>query len=189
MKEMLGHFNLHFGVLLVKYDGLKTTTTSGPHSLTLGFYGKKTDDGEQFKQCHPFSNFHWEKIIITGIGEFRCSEALITLWKALLVGDGSVAYALATHPTLPGSVCKVLGRLIRMPPPPSLAVMMYVALVKWDQCPIFRTEMRRIHAKGFKTIHAFSNEGIWGTKSRIGDPLGPGRNILGKVLMQILKLV
>ena len=99
----------------------------------------------------PFSNFFFtrgETYDIPGIGNFTTTEAIIMLWKASVMGDGAIARCFKDHgDSLVGTASKSLGRWVTPFEPTKWCpkvVAMYVTLIKWDQCPVFQAEMRRI---------------------------------------------
>jgi predicted NAD-dependent protein-ADP-ribosyltransferase YbiA (DUF1768 family) len=146
----------------------------------------------------PFSNFFSTKdklYEIQGTGKkFKTTEAMIMFWKALLMGDGTIARCLGVYgDKTAGTTSKGLGRMVTPFDEKKWCpkvVAMYVTLIKWDQCPVFQAEMRRVHAEGYTSIHECSpNDSIWGTGSAVGEPLGGGQNILGKAQTTILNLL
>ena len=182
-----------YGVTKLAVDAAAVAaSTEHGANHAYGFYGKTSSDGHQFKQRHPFSNYFRGEIIIPGVGVFDCTEAIVMFVKALVMGDGTTAYALVTRGPLSGSACKGFGKMVHgfvkakwNATIPKLALL--VALTKWDQCPMFQDEMRRIHAKRFTTVHECSkSDRMWGTGSALGQPLGPGLNYLGKGLTYVL---
>ena len=201
------------GRLLVKYR-VRVNEIDEIDGKPFQFYGEDAGTVEDCKKGYysstewkkehprtnrrsPFSNFFFtrgETYDIPGIGNFTTTEAIIMLWKASVMGDGAIARCFKDHgDSLVGTASKSLGRWVTPFEPTKWCpkvVAMYVTLIKWDQCPVFQAEMRRIHTDGFTSIHECSpNDSIWGTGSAVGEPLGGGENILGKAQTTILKLV
>jgi len=211
-----------FGRLLVKYGINEINKIGSPIDDSKPFHFYKDNAGtvgkllkgyyssKEWKKEHPgvskqapFSNFFSTKdktYEIQGIGKkFKTTEAMIMFWKALLMGDGTIARCLGVYgDSLAGTMSKGLGRMVT-PFDKTIwcpkVVAMYVTLIKWDQCPVFQAEMRRIHAEDYTSIHECSpNDSIWGTGSAVGEPLGSsngvgGENILGKAQTTILQIV
>ena len=205
-----------FGRLLVKYgiDHNGSLGSLASHSKPFQYYAEDAGtvgelskghySSKEWKKKHtrtnrrsPFSNFFFTggtAYEIEGIGNFKTTEAIVMLWKASVMGDGTITRCFKDHgDSLAGTASKGLGRWVtpfehtKWCPK---VVAMYVTLIKWDQCPVFQAEMRRIHTDGFTSIHECSpNDSIWGTGSAVGEPLGGGENILGKAQTTILKVV
>ena len=206
-----------FGRLLVKYGINEINKIGSPiddskpfhfykdNAGTVGKLSKGYYSSKEWKKKHPgvskqapFSNFFSTKdktYEIQGIGmKFKTTEAMIMFWKALVMGDGTIARCLAVYGDLvAGTMSKGLGRMVT-PFDEKIwcpkVVAMYITLIKWDQCPVFQAEVRRINAEGYTSIHECSpGDSIWGTGSAVGEPLGDGQNILGKAQTTILNLV
>ena len=181
----------------------------GEDAGTVGELSKGNYSSKEWKKKHPgtnrrspFSNFFFtrgETYDIPGIGKYKTTEAIIMSWKASVMGDGAILRCFKDHgDSLAGTASKSLGRWVTPFDDKKWCpkvVAMYITLIKWDQCPVFQAEMRRIHAEGYTSIHECSpNDSIWGTGSAVGEPLGSsngvgGKNILGKAQTTILKLV
>ena len=202
-----------FGRMLVKYginiDGPIDVSNPfqyyGDNAGTVGKLLEGNYSSKEWKKKHPrtndrcpFSNFFFTRGGVTydipGIGKFKTTEAIIMTWKASVMGDGAILRCFKDHGDLvAGTASKNLGKWVT----PFVekkwcpkVVAMYVTLIKWDQCPVFQAEMRRIHAEGYTSIHECSpNDSIWGTGSAVGEPLGDGENILGKAQTTILNLL
>ena len=131
----------------------------------------------------PLSNFFPCELKFSGI-VFRSVEHAYQWKKAMFHEKGALAEEIKLAHT--AEYCKKLAKELgnlREWDEIKVEFMKELLLLKWEQIPAFRDELKA--CRGTKIVHPIPNS-YWGTRrTRLGKP---GRNIFGQLLEDVLKI-